>query len=339
MPLSGTAEWANRGAAHIVLATGVGIPATSSEEAAIAVLQTIQKIGPVLDLFSVSQPEWGVSEVAAAIDIPRSSAHALLSSLVDTGLLQRRGRGRYRIGWRIVELNQTLKGSVDVRSCAAPILRTLAEKYGETVHLAVMERYHVLYVDKVVGNHVITVTGARVGAQLEAHCSAVGKVLLAHCDPVEIERNVTNKPLRRLTPSTITNPAALVQELGLTRASGFAFDAGEAVREVHCVAAPVRDEMGVVVAAISITAPASRFVPAQTEFKRAVIAAGSAVSRAVAASSEPVVLTSVDNPTIAPRVDLEVDGDGQLARQAQRRGAHGGGRVIEIDPVVPACNG
>jgi len=264
-----------------------------------ASLQTIQKIGPVLDLFTVNQSEWGVSEVAAAIGIPRSSAHALLSSLVETGLLQCRGRGRYRIGWRVVEMNQTLQGTVDVRSCASPVIQALSQKYGETVHLGVMERHRVLYVDKVVGNHVINVAGARVGAQLEAHCSAVGKVLLAHCDPMEIERSVTNKPLRRLTPSTIINPAALAQELRHVRSNGCALDAGEAVQEVHCVAAPIRDEMSVVVAALSMSVPASRFVPAQAEFKRAVMAAGAQISRVLAAAAEPVVLTSVDNPTMA----------------------------------------
>lgn len=264
-----------------------------------ASLQTIQKIGPVLDLFTVQQSEWGVSEVASAIGIPRSSAHALLSSLVETGLLQCRGRGRYRIGWRVVEMNQTLRGTVDVRSCASPVLQALSDKYGETVHLAVMERYRVLYVDKVVGNHVINVAGARVGAQLDAHCSAVGKVLLAYCDPKEIEHSIADKPLRRLTPATITNPAALAQELRTVRSTGCALDAGEAVQEVHCVAAPVRDDMSVVVAAVSMSVPASRFVPAQAEFKRAVMAAGAQITRALTAAAEPAVLTSADNPTIA----------------------------------------
>ena len=105
-----------------------------------AALQTVQKIGPVLDLFTVERPEWGVSEVAGELGVPRSSAHALLASLVDIGLLQCRARGRYRIGWRVVELNQALQGTVDVKSCAAPILQALSEKLGETTHLAVLER-------------------------------------------------------------------------------------------------------------------------------------------------------------------------------------------------------
>ncbi|TYQ10517.1 UNVERIFIED_ORG: IclR family transcriptional regulator [Gordonia westfalica J30] len=259
-----------------------------------AAIQTVQKIGPLLDLFTIERPEWGVSEVADALGVPRSTAHAMLSSLVETGLLQCRTRGRYRIGWRVVELNQTLNGCLDVRSTAAPTLHELAAKFGETVHLAVMERYRVLYVDKVLGNHVINVAGARVGAHLEGHCSAVGKALLAHCDVNEIERNVTNKPLRRLTPATITNPKSLLQELASVRRMGVALDAGEAVAEVHCVAAPIRDDMGVVVAALSMTAPASRFVPAQREYKAAVVAAAGVVSKALVQASEPPAERSME---------------------------------------------
>ena len=262
-------------------------------------LQTVQKIGPVLDLFTLDRPEWGVSEVAEAIGVPRSSAHALLSSLVETGLLQCRTRGRYRIGWRIVELSETLRGTVDVRSAAAPVLQELVDRYGETSHLAVMERYKVLYVDKIVGNHIINVVGVRIGAQLDAHCSAVGKVLLANRDPEEIRRFVTDKPSRRLTPTTITNSRALERELETVRRGGCAFDQAEAVQEVHCVAAPVRDDLGAVVAAVSMTVPASRFAPARNEFKRAVIAAAADGSPRVAGAPRPPPRLSVvrDDPT------------------------------------------
>lgn len=261
-------------------------------------LQTVQKIGPVLDLFSVQRPEWGVSEVAAEVGIPRSSAHALLASLVDIGLLQCRSRGRYRIGWRVVELNQTLQGTVDVKTCAAPILQALSQEYGETTHLAIMERYRVMYIDKVLGTHVINVSGARIGAHLDAHCSAVGKVLLAQCQAVEIERNITNAPLRRLTPDTIVDPSALSAELRSVARTGCAYDAGEAVAEVHCVAAPIRDEMGVVVAAISITAPATRFAAGRHEFRRAVVAAASAVSKSLLVTADKPFGSEIDNLTL-----------------------------------------
>lgn len=264
-------------------------------------LLTVQKIGPVLDLFTIERPEWGVSEVAEAIGVPRSSAHALLSSLVETGLLQCRMRGRYRIGWRILELSEALRATVDVRAAAGPVLQNLVDRFGETSHLAVLDRYRARYVDKIVGNHMVNVVGVRVGAQLDAHCSAVGKVLLAHRDPEEIRRFVTSKPLRRLTAATITDPRALADELVTVRKAGCAFDQGEAAAEVHCVAAPVRDDLGTVVAAVSMTVPAGRFDPARNELRRAVIAAAAEVSERLAAGSTPAAPAFVrDDPTALP---------------------------------------
>jgi len=264
-------------------------------------LQTIQKIGPVLDLFSTERPDWGVTEVAEAIGVPRSSAHALLSSLVETGLLQCRARGRYRLGWRIVELNETLCGTVDVRAVAYPVLARLAELHGETVHLAVLEHTRVLYVDKLPGNRQLTVAGVRVGAQLEPHCSAVGKVLLAHRSPDEVRRLLAGASLRRLTAATITSPAALTEELARVRAAGIAFDEGEAVAEVSCVAAPIRDELGAVIASISLTVPASRFNACRNEYRRAIKAAGLEVSQRLAGGAVPRLTVLRDDPADGPR--------------------------------------
>ncbi|AWG98279.1 IclR family transcriptional regulator [Rhodococcus ruber] len=268
-----------------------------------ASLQTVQRIGPVLDLFTVQQPEWGVSEVAAAIDVPRSSAHALLSSLVDTGLLQCRVRGRYRLGWRVVELGETLRGTVDVRSCAAPVLERLVEKYGETTHLAVMDRWNVLYVDKILGNHNITVQGARVGTRLDAHSTAVGKVLLAQLEEIEVRRYLAMRPLRRLTPSTTTNPQALLDALAGVRSAGFAADLGETVSEVHCVAAPVRDDLGSVVAAVSVSVPATRFAQRRPQLERAVVGAAHEITRAIAEAHDCSPVPLRDDPSAAALVE------------------------------------
>jgi DNA-binding IclR family transcriptional regulator len=260
-------------------------------------LQTVQKIGPVLDLFTCEQPEWGVSAVAEAIGVPRSSAHALLASLVDTGLLQCRNRGRYRIGWRVVEMGQTLRASVDVQAASADVMQQLVESFGETCHLAVMDRYKTLYVDKIVGNHALNVMGARVGSHVDMHCTAIGKVLLAACEPEEVRRFVTSKPLRRLTPATITNPVALGHELDMVRSSGHAFDNGEAVTEVHCVAAPIRDDLGAIVAAISMSVPVTRFAAARPEFKRAIVEAGSEITKRIARATPGTLRVIRDDPS------------------------------------------
>lgn len=254
-------------------------------------LQTVQKIGPVLDLFSVERPEWGVSEVAESIGVPRSSAHALLSSLVETGLLQCRTRGRYRLGWRVVELSETLRASVDVRALVSPVLAQLSAKLGETAHLGVLERGQVLYVDKVVGNHQVNVTGARIGSHLDPHCSAIGKTLLAHREVAEVRQLLGARPPRRLTEHTLVDPDVLLDELRLVRAAGHAVDHGEAVSDVSCLAAPIRDDLGSVVAALSVTVPDGRFQRRRNELHDAVCAAAREASTRIASAADNSVTT------------------------------------------------
>ncbi|WP_431876999.1 IclR family transcriptional regulator [Amycolatopsis sacchari] len=237
-------------------------------------LQTIRKIGPVLDLFTTECADWGVAEVAAALGIPRSSAHALLASLVETGLLRSRGRGRYRVGWRVVELGETLRGATDVRGFARPVMTELVRRFGETTQLAVWDRGRVLYVDRVAGTHPGSVLGVRGGARLAPHTCAAGRALLAFRERAEVERYVAALP----------GGASLAAELRKIALAGCAFGAGEAVTEVHTVAAPVRDEFGGVGAALTVTAPASRFLPRRAELRRAVSSAATELSTRLALS-------------------------------------------------------
>lgn len=233
-------------------------------------LQTIQRIGPVLDLFTPDRPEWGVAEVAESIGGARSSTHALLTSLVDIGLLQCRTRGRYRLGWRIAELSETLRGPLDLPACAVPVMQELVKQQGETLHLGVWERGKVLYLDKVVSTQAITVNGARVGSRLEPHCSALGKALLAHREEADAEHALVPEKLRRYTQATVVDPEALQGDLKKVRLRGLAFDLGEVVPELHCAAAPIRDEQGVVVGALSATAPSFRFRVKREALERAI---------------------------------------------------------------------
>lgn len=247
-------------------------------------LQTIQKVGPLLDLFTVDHPEWGVRETAEALRVPRSSAHALLTSLVETGLLTSPGRGRYRLGWRIVELYETMRAGTDLRTFAAPVLRALNEQTGETTNLGVLERGEVLYLDKVAARQQVSAMGLRVGSRLEAHCSALGKVLLAFAPPAQVKPVLDASALRRFTDRTITDPQALAAELAEVRRVGVSHEHGEVVAEVSCVAAPVKDPFGLVIAAISLTGPSYRVEPKREDLGRAVRAAADEISRRIAAA-------------------------------------------------------
>jgi DNA-binding IclR family transcriptional regulator len=136
----------------------------------------------------------------------------------------------------------------------------------------------VLYVEKATGTLSLIVRGVTVGSLREYHCTALGKALLAERDPAR-ERTAPKGGFRRHTSTTIVDPRRLEEELHQVRADGVAFDLGESEPDIRCVAAPIRDESGKVVAAISVTVPSSRFPQRQLELVSAVKAAANEISR------------------------------------------------------------
>jgi len=217
-------------------------------------LLTVQKIGPALDLFTIARPEWRVSEVAEALETPKSSAHALLTTMAEIGLLERTAQRRYRLGWRLLVLGRTVMLSADYRTVVARTLRRTVERWGETMHFGVHDRGGVVYIEKVEGRHSRPIP-TQTGVRLPAHASAVGKVLLAHRD----DDGADDQRLACYTPHTINSRERLADELARVRATGIAFDRDEAVVGVWCAGAPIRARDGHVVGAISISAARERF--------------------------------------------------------------------------------
>ena len=161
-------------------------------------LSTLGRAGKVLDLFTVDTPEWGATAVAHELKIAKSQAHELLVSLAVAGLLQRVGMGRYRLGWRIVALNAVLVETSDLLRLVAPEMRALVGRYGETVHVAVWDERPVC-IDARSGRLSTSIPPFRVGADLPACSTALGKVLLAgrprnEIDAVPVRRGTTWRP-------------------------------------------------------------------------------------------------------------------------------------------------
>jgi IclR family KDG regulon transcriptional repressor len=221
-------------------------------------LTTVKKVGPALDLFSSQHPEWGVSEVAAALGMSKSSAHALLTTLDEIGLLQRTPSARYRLGWRLLPLSRTLMQTTGYRTRVSRAMHTAVDRYGQTMHLAALDRGAVVYIERVrSANSRRLPTDS--GARLPAHPSAVGKVLLAGRDESLDLDYATAGTLKRYTPNTIVSAARLAAELGQVRASGIAYDREESIQGLCCIGAPVRSSDGAVIAAVSISASAAAF--------------------------------------------------------------------------------
>jgi IclR family KDG regulon transcriptional repressor len=241
-------------------------------------LQTIEKASEVLALFDREHSEWGVRDVAEALGLAKSSAHDLLTSLEQVGLLGKNDEGRYRLGWRLVMLSETLLATTELRREARPIMEELADQYRETIHLAVLDDSQVVYVDKLEGKQAVRVELTSLGTRLYAHCSALGKVLLAHEPEENVKRIVKLEGLPRFTANTITDAGELEQALVKVRKQGYATDQEEILSDLCCIGAPIHDHTGQVIAAISMSVPAYRFQRSQVELRKAVMRTGNLIS-------------------------------------------------------------
>jgi DNA-binding IclR family transcriptional regulator len=140
---------------------------------------------------------------------------------------------------------------------AAPYIQELLDEMGETVHLVVIDKLEVLYIDKRESAQSLRIA-SMVGMRLPAHCTGVGKVLMAHLPPEKRRELIETKGLPRFTKNTLTDEEALEDELTRVRIQGFAIDNEEIMDSLRCVAAPIRDQTGKVISALSLSGPVSR---------------------------------------------------------------------------------
>jgi DNA-binding IclR family transcriptional regulator len=222
------------------------------------VLSSVSKALTLLDAFTAEKPELTLSELARRAGAHKSSAFRLLATLEAHGFVEKSPSGRgYRLGWKPLELSGRLLGRYELRELAAPHMEELAQKSGEIVHLSILDGAEIVYLEKRGRSQPLTVS-TTVGGRSPAHASAMGKVLLAGLQAEEAQRLLGSRPLKRFTPTTITDRRRLGRELEAIRRQGFALDNEEAFPGIRCVAAPLRGRAGRVLAALSLTVPAQR---------------------------------------------------------------------------------
>jgi IclR family transcriptional regulator, acetate operon repressor len=189
-------------------------------------------------------------ELGKRTNIPEASAYRLVQTLEDVGALVRGQKGRYHPGLLLLSLSQNVTPNELLRDASRQFMTELAENLQLTIHLGVLEDGMVTYIEKVTAPGTFPIH-TRVGAQLEAYCSGLGKILLAAKPQDEIERFIQEGALVPLTPYTITSAARLREELHTVRKSGFAIDDRENKIDIRCVAVPVLDNSGRTMAALS----------------------------------------------------------------------------------------
>ena len=214
----------------------------------------------LLELFAAHRDGLTLGEVCVLTGWPKSSTLALLRTLRAHDYLSDGSRDHaYRLGHRVAWLGASYLAGINLVQEGLEIVRRVSRQCDETVHLATLRGRDVHYLVKEEGSSHMRMVSA-VGTTFPAHGTGVGKTLLSGLASYEFDALYPpGTHLQRLTPHTITDRAALLTELAEIRSRGYAYDSGESTVGLQCIAAPVRDATGHIVAAMSVSVPAPRF--------------------------------------------------------------------------------
>ena len=216
---------------------------------AVSILQVLARRGPS-----------SVTELATELQIHKSTVFRLLATLDARGLVdQNSSRGRYQLGYGIVQLAAGATRKLDLSVVSRRICEDLAEEIGESVEIAIRDERSVLTIDQVIGTAAMT-PNHWVGRRSPLHATSAGKVFLAQLSAEE-RAECLNGELERFTDATITSRARLEQQLDAVRSQGYGFTVEELEIGLAAVGAPIRDLDGRVVAAISVSGPNFRINP------------------------------------------------------------------------------
>ncbi len=228
--------------------------------------QTLTRALSILTVFSAERTETTLADLARHTGLNKATLLRYLEVLRAARLVDREG-DTYHLGLGAFELGANYMARLDLHKISRRRMEALADVCLETISLAIRDGGDVVYIEVVRGQAEIGIQ-SRIGARQPAHCTSLGKVLLAWTTSEERERYVYSRPLVQLTPNTIADEATLERHLELVRSQGFAYDAEERALGIRCVAAPIRDHHGDVVAALSVSGAAFRMVGSHMDESR-----------------------------------------------------------------------
>ncbi len=243
-----------------------------------ATLGSVANAARVLKAFTPSEREWGVTDLARRQGIAKSTAHRLLATLTDEGLLEQDPvTGRYRLGLVVFDMAAAAQ-SVDLHEAVLTPMTELRNRTGETVQVAVLDGREVVYVERLDSPNTLRLF-VEVGRRNSAHSTGCGKAMLAFLPPEQLDRVLRGWRLTEKTAHTITDVKELRADLAAARRRGYAVNRHESEVGIISVAAPIRDVSGRAVAAISVAGPAERLEPHELKLAQATVECAALTSR------------------------------------------------------------
>ena len=218
-------------------------------------VQSLGRAFAILEAVARHREGIGLAELSKLVGLHNSTTFHLAKTMVSLGYLrQEKDSKRYRVGRPLFALAASALDEIEMVNVATPILEEMSRETGESGHFAVRMGDAVVVIARTSGPGAFQLTD-RVGVVRPAHCTALGKIILASLRPDQLTRFLERVDMTPSTPKSITDAALLLREITEIRRTGIAFDDGEFNPEVRCVAVPVTDFTGVVIGALGISGP------------------------------------------------------------------------------------
>jgi DNA-binding IclR family transcriptional regulator len=226
-------------------------------------VQVLDRSLAILNALAQCREDASLAKVAEMVGLHKSTVHRIVLTLERERIIERHPEtGHYRLGLRLFELGSLAVSRFDIRDRGRIHLEKLVYDTDETGHLCVMDQGEVLYLDKLEPARSVRLSSS-IGRRNPAHCTAVGKAMMAWMPEAEVDSIIRQHGLARVTPKTLVTPAELKSDLKVCRNRGYALDDEEHEEGVRCVAAPVMDHFGRPTAALSVSAPSFRITLAK----------------------------------------------------------------------------
>jgi DNA-binding IclR family transcriptional regulator len=220
-------------------------------------LHSLDRAVAVLEILGQSDAPLSLAEVCQKMGLHKSTAHRSLMVLERSALIERTQENRFRLGLKLYELGNRAVEQIDLRARVQPFFRRLSTQVGETVHLSVLQKASVVYLDKVEPNRRVCMS-SKIGTSNPVYCTSMGKAMLAFQPEDVIEQIIAKIRFVRYTHKTLASREALMKALERVRRRGYAIDDEEIEVGVRCIGAPIFDEHHRAIAAVSVSGPASR---------------------------------------------------------------------------------
>lgn len=224
-------------------------------------IQVIERMMSLLDVLAESPEPAPLKKLSKATGLHPSTAHRILAAMTHSRLVERHDASTYALGIRLLELGSIVKSRINIREIALPFMQDLHKAVGESINLGIRDEDEIIYLERTSNGHSLVRVVYLIGGRAPLHLTSLGKLFLAS-DRIENVRAYAKRTgLPGKTPHSLTQIGALEKELEKVRRHDLAYDNEEAELGLRCIASPIRNDEGVIIAGLSISAPTDRHDP------------------------------------------------------------------------------